>query len=109
MWGIVVLVVIALVAAVGGGDEAAGEVSAATVDYTWPLTVESGTLRCETPSAVVFEAPDGTTYALNVTATARAEQRGYAEVEAIWLENPEIPGTRISIGGLISDGLELCD
>lgn len=93
----------------GEEEEMRGQVSADSVTYDWPLTVEQGTLRCEANSAVIFQSPEGTKYALNGTATARADQRGYADVDEIWRDNPDVPGLKVDIGGLISDGLELCD
>lgn len=70
----------------------------------WPLTVESGVLTCK-EGAVFFTSPDGSIYAINGT----AGNRGGRDLEPIWKPNPEIPGTRISIGPLIQAGLSLCN
>lgn len=65
-----------------GADGA--KVSADSVSYDWPLTMTSGTRLRETKSAVAFQAPDGTTYAVNGSATSLGDQRGYEELESIW-------------------------
>ena len=80
-------------------------------DYgsAWPLTVESGTLRCEGAGAVTFTSDDdGTTYWINGLAGGSAEDRGWEEVRAIWADDPTTPGLKIYIGSLIDDGLALC-
>jgi hypothetical protein len=79
-------------------------VSSADFPGEWMLTVDKGELICKAPSTIVFIAPDGAQYAVNGTATSR----GYTDIQPIWKDNPEIPGTKINIGSLISKGLELC-
>jgi hypothetical protein len=70
----------------------------------WPLTVEQGTLRCE-GDAVTFN--DGeTVYAVNGTAKTR---KSGVDIDPIWADNPDIPGTKRNIGVLIDRGLELCE
>jgi hypothetical protein len=75
----------------------------------WPLTVDEGTLNCEGAAevgAVTFTAPNGVTYAVNGLAIG---QDRWPEIDAIWADNPDIPGTKKNIGPLIDRGLELCD
>lgn len=79
-------------------------VSSTTFQGEWMLTVDSGELLCETPNTVIFIAPDGTKYAVN----GIAKSRGYADIQPIWKDNPQIPGTKINIGSLIDEGLKLC-
>lgn len=73
----------------------------------WPLTVESGTLRCEPGRAVVFRSPDGTDYAVN----GSAMDGRYRDIEAIWAANtdpatnPYIP--KMDLAPLIAAGLAL--
>lgn len=79
----------------------------------WPLTVTSGTLKCElVPGSpkmhLVTFSSGGKVYALNGIARGHAKKRGWLEVRPIWKDNPEIPGTKISIGPLIDHGLALC-
>lgn len=78
-------------------------VSAAEMGETWPLTVPSGTLRCES-RAVIFEV-DGTRYAVN--GTAKDRKLG-TDIEAIWAITSPALGTRKNIGPLIDRGLKLC-
>jgi len=48
---------------------------------------------------------EGKVYALNGNASDSKKYRGLFK---IWKENPEIPGTRIPVGDIISRGLKLC-
>ncbi len=95
--------------ACGGSNERS--VSRADYGNAWPLTVESGTLRCEEPGAVTFTSDeDGTTYSVNGTAEGMAEASGWQNIRPIWADdpNPTMEGLEISIGPLIDDGLALC-
>jgi len=62
----------------------------------WPLTVSEGTIWCVGAGRLVFEA-DGTQYALNGLAKGTGE---YADIEAIWLDDPEVDGLKVGIDGL---------
>jgi hypothetical protein len=77
-------------------------------DEPWPLTISEGTLACESISAnlgrVTFTT-GGNTYWVN--GIAKAAQR-YADLDEIWRDNPDIPGTKVNIGPLIDRGLALC-
>ena len=90
------------------------EVTKDNLGKEWPLTVNSGTIRCEQIPGVrygqlVTFTTKKTTYALNGTAKGHSKKRGWVkEIDPIWKENPEIPGTKIYIGTLIDIGLELC-
>ncbi|KLO45365.1 hypothetical protein ABH37_00790 [Mycobacterium haemophilum] len=86
-----------------------GFVSEATwTDGPWPLTVSEGTLACHPLGAhlgrVTFTS-GGTTYWVNGTAKAAHK---YADLDDIWRDNPDIPGTKINIGPLLDRGLALC-
>jgi hypothetical protein len=87
-----------------GGALNRRNISSSTFPGEWMLTVNSGELICESPSAVVFTAPDGGKYAVNGT----AEGKGYNNIRPIWKDNPQIQGTKISIAPLIDEGLKLC-
>jgi hypothetical protein len=93
-----------------GSGTAANERSVSRADYgsAWPLTVESGTLRCEEAGAVTFTSDDGATYWVNGTAGNEAEARGWKNIRPIWADDPTAEGLKISIGPLIDDGLALC-
>jgi hypothetical protein len=108
---LVVLPLCALCACGGSADgsgNASGDVSKSDFEAdgrTWPLTVESGTVACEQGTEIVFTADD-TTYAVNGSALS---SRQWPEIDAIWADNPGIPGAKIDISDLISAGQELCD
>ena len=87
----------------GGGGDDQGHVTRATFDGTWPLTVDSGTLRCEGAGAVTFTTEDGTTYAVNGLALG---MHTYPDIDAIWADAPDTP--KVFIGDLIQAGLALC-
>ena len=76
----------------------------------WPFSVAEGVLRCDGSGgtgAVTFEA-GGTVYALN--GIARGD-KSLPEVDPIWLADPSVPPEfelSISLGPIISRGLELC-
>lgn len=92
----------------------------------WPLTVDSGVLKCVSGSAVIFISA-GKSYGIN----GFAKSLGYQDIEPIWKEDKsflemvkvvaksegitqdealEIMGglPKINIGPLIDAGLELC-
>ena len=88
----------------------------------WPLTVDAATLHCEeleevpglkTRPTMVWVEAKGKAYPLNGTAkthlSSKYPARDVRDLEGIWRRNPTIPGTRISTGPLINDGLELCE
>lgn len=81
-------------------------------DGTWPLTVDGGVLTCVSRpqgEAVFIALDDGTMWPLNgVARTIHAQFGAEPATEPIWRENPELPGTRINIGPLISRALGLC-
>lgn len=78
----------------------------------WPFTLDTGLLKCEgtetTSVIVIFGADDGTIYAVNGSARSVMEQRGWHDVQEIWLDNPVIPGTKVDLGKIIDLGLSLC-
>lgn len=91
------------------------QIRAADYGEDWPLAVDHGLVVCESwPApferlAVFFVDPDGTVYAVNGTALGTAEEHGWAEIEAIWLPNPAIEGSKIAITPVIQAGLDICD
>lgn len=73
----------------------------------WPLTVDSGLLRCDGANgvgAVTIEV-DGTVYALNGVAKGRGT---YSDIAPIWADNPAAAGLKKNIGVMIDEGLKLC-
>jgi hypothetical protein len=73
----------------------------------WPFTVEEGLLSCKGGDgfgAVIFSS-NGITYAVNGIAKGR---KIYNNIEAIWADNPAVPGLKKNIGIIIDRGLKLC-
>lgn len=78
----------------------------------WPFTVPAGTLKCVGRGAwrpIIFTV-GSTSYAINGTAKGRETTERYhlQDVRPIWRDNPEIPGTKIGLGELITRGHKLC-
>lgn len=93
----------ATIESVPSTTERSQAVSRADFD-AWPLTVESGALRCEAGRAVVFEAA-GKVYALNGIAIADPQ---YEDLNPIWAADPTGAAPKMSISDLIEAGLALC-
>ncbi|PDW02106.1 DUF2511 domain-containing protein [Candidatus Viridilinea mediisalina] len=70
----------------------------------WAFTVDEGTIQCLPGNHVVLQTRQGV-YALNGTASGSGR---YKPLEEIWLPNPSIPGTKISVGPFITIGTSLC-
>lgn len=93
----------------GGGsthDASSKQISRESIP-DWPLTVDSGLLRCDGANgvgAVTIEV-DGTVYALNGVAKGRGK---YSDIAPIWADNPAAAGLKKDIGVLIDEGLKLC-
>ena len=84
----------------------------------WPLTVAEAEIHCEQVSdrpvlAMVWVEADGFAYPLNGTAISLLkDKRPELKVRAlmsIWRDSPTFPGSRVNIGPLIDDGLEMCE
>lgn len=69
----------------------------------WPFTVESGVLDCVKGSAAIFKVND-ISYQLNGVAS----NLGYKSIDSIWKDNVAIPGTKVSLGPMLSLALEQC-
>jgi hypothetical protein len=85
---------------------------ASSKDYgaSWPFTIRSGTLRCQGPGSVTIETDDKT-YAVNGVASGYAADKGWADVNDIWANGPDVAGfgMKKDLGAVIEDGLALCD
>jgi hypothetical protein len=81
-----------------------GEVSRAEFGDTWPLSVESGVLRCLEGRLVVFDADDGKTYAVNGTASGT---KRWPEIRELSVPG-EIEGMIKDLTPLLDRGLALC-
>ncbi|MBA2463513.1 MAG: DUF2511 domain-containing protein [Nocardioidaceae bacterium] len=82
-------------------------VSREIMGKNWPLTVEDGRLLCMGANglgAVLFVAPDGTSYALN---NAPNQPKDATDVDAILADSSG--GRKKDITPLVLRGLKLCD
>lgn len=99
-----------LVAGCGGESSGGNEraINRADLGGKWPLTVESGMLRCEGSGGVgdvTITTPDGTTYWVNGLAKGRHR---FADFNAIWADDPDLQGLKVDAGALTDAGLALC-
>ena len=101
----VLVAVGAALSACGGADPQSKQVDRANF-ADWPLTSESGTLKCEGSDGVggVTIEVDGKTYAVNGSAKG---DRSNADIAPIWAAD-KTPGLKKDIGPLIQEGLRLC-
>lgn len=84
-------------------------ISAEASGEAWPFTVAELHLQCLPGRAVVvMDVESGTMYPLNGPANAKARALALEPLEKIWRENPAIPGTKVSIGPVTEQGLQLC-
>jgi hypothetical protein len=82
------------------------QVSRAQFGDKWPLSIERGTLHCKgsKASGAVTLFADGITYALNLN----AQDSGYAQPGALWLDDKDNPGSKLPMGPLVVEGMKLC-
>ncbi|MDZ4190748.1 DUF2511 domain-containing protein [Ectopseudomonas chengduensis] len=84
-------------------------ISAEDFGNDWPFTFEEGYVACHAGNAVtVMDAETGRMYSLNGAAKGKASALGLDDLEAVWLDNPEIAGTRVSVSAVIDTALKLC-
>lgn len=98
-------IIVLLLALSGCGQSSSSglEISKGEFGESWPFTVESGVVDCVDGQAAIFKT-GGRSYQLN----GFARSRGYAPIDPIWRENPEIPGTKVNIGTMINLALKQC-
>ena len=84
-------------------------ISAEASGEAWPFTVAELHLQCLPGRAVVVtDVESGAMYPLNGPAKSKAQALALEPLEKIWRENPAIPSTKVSIGPVIEQGLQLC-
>jgi hypothetical protein len=69
----------------------------------WPFSVEKGVVDCVDRSAAIFKVGDKS-YSLNGT----AKGRGYASIDSIWLDDPELPGLKMDVSPMRDLALKQC-
>ena len=86
-------------------------VSKDTFKGTWPVSVDGGTLACDSTkgNAITFS-PDGSTdvYAENGTAMSWAPKEGWKDFHEIWLDDPTGLAPKVNAGDLDEEGHKLC-
>jgi len=99
----VIVVVAALL--IGITANAAERVTKSEYGDDWPLTVDSGTVLCRPGHVALFKTENGLVYGVNGTATGN----GYAQIDPIWRDHPDIEGLKVNIGPITDAALEQCD
>lgn len=78
----------------------------------WPFTIDAARILCAEHNSLFLTAArqpgSSKMYPLNGAARSRADRLGADPLEEIWAENPEAPGTRLSVSGAIRIGLDRC-
>lgn len=104
----------ALVALVGCSENKTENPTARTISADslepWPFSFDEATIRCEYQPKAVIEA-NGKFYALNGAGSPKSPSNGFIQLTAEtpeWLENSEIPGTKIPIGDTLKLVNETC-
>jgi hypothetical protein len=83
--------------------------TAASMGKDWPFErITRATVYCDKASYALFKDEHGVTYALNGSARGVADKEGFKLIDPIWKDNPELPGTKISIGDLLHRAVERC-
>lgn len=84
-------------------------ISATDFADAWPFTFEEAYVACHAGNAVtVMDAESGRMYPLNGAASGKARALGLDDLQSVLLDNPEIPGTKVSVSPVIEKGLTLC-
>jgi hypothetical protein len=81
-------------------------VSRATIDATWPLTVDEGTIICN-GDAFLLRTNQGL-YALNGTARGRMDTEGWKDIREITKSDPNNPSLILSVQPLVDRALDYC-
>lgn len=89
----------------GAGDDQTKTIGKSTF-ADWPLTADSGILKCAGSGGVgmVTIDVDGQTYAVNGSAKG---DKSNLDIQPIWAD-AEMAGLKKEIGSLIQEGLRLC-
>lgn len=87
-------------------------ITRATFSGSWPFATEQGVIGCK-DNAIYFIAGNDT-YALTGFSRGYSDRKNLGWIpltpqENFWRSNPDIPGTKISVGNIISAGEKLCN
>ncbi len=84
-----------------------GVVNRATLGDAWPLSIDGGTLHCESDRSVILRA-NGVSYAVNGTARGQMSARGWRDIRDIAVPDPRFDGGVKELQPLVDRGLALC-
>ena len=131
-FALVVVGVVLLLGSCGGGDQPAVDLDSAApravpapvqrhpasvsrdswTAGAWPLAIERGLLTCtailDNPALYITDG-DGRMWPLNGIASSNAARFGAeSDLGPIWLDNPDIPGTKVFLTEMINHASTLC-
>lgn len=102
--------VAALLLASAGANAGQELVNVEDYGLQWPFTMPEAYLMCLDGNAVAAMDPEsGVMYAVNGAASSKASRLALEPLTSVWRENPELPGTKISVSTMVEKGLQLCD
>lgn len=89
------------------------QITQETFQGEWPFNVNTVELQCYKGGAFIEDVSTNEVYGLtglaNTIGTNGKKSSNNINGAAIWKDNPELPGTKISLGPFINDALALCD
>lgn len=71
---------------------------------SWPFTFWGGNIKCQARNGVAIKSETGVVYGLN----GAGQGELLTAESAVWKDNPEIPGTKVSLGPVINHALKAC-
>ncbi|HHV7358398.1 TPA: DUF2511 domain-containing protein [Morganella morganii] len=89
------------------------QISQTTYSGEWPFTSDTVEIECYKGGAFVKDVETGNVYGLtgfanNLGTNGKTKSTNINDAD-FWKQNPDIPGTKISLAPFISDALALCD
>ena len=77
----------------------------------WPFSFKEAQLQCLDGAAYVMNFDDNKLYALTGLARVKGKSMGVLPLDSgskVWLDNPQMPGTKITLSDVTSAALDLC-
>ncbi|MCT2388595.1 YebY family protein [Erwinia pyrifoliae] len=78
----------------------------------WPFSFKEAQLQCLDGAAYVMNFDDNKMYALTGFAKVKGKKMGVLPLDPdskVWLDNPDMPGMKMSLGDVTTAALVLCD
>lgn len=82
-----------------------------TFQGVWPFSFKEAQLQCLDGAAYVMNFEDNKIYALTGLARVMGKKKGVLPLEPeteVWLDNPDMPGAKMSLSDVTSAALALC-